>query len=211
MRTKIAWGLMTFLSLGIVLFASRYLTLNPDAFFPEQRATYLAHEAGLIAHIVGAMLALALGPFQFLQGLRTRHRTLHRWMGCGYLTGVLLGGVGGLYMAPFAYTGWVTGLSFGILAVLWLTTGALAYRHIRRGAVREHEHWMMRNFALTLAGVMLRVQSPLLSWLGLDFAVAYQIVAWSCWLPNLLVAEWLIRRRQPATPRWRATSAQVAK
>jgi len=50
-------------------------------------------------------------------------------------------------MAPFAYTGSVTG------------------------------RWMMRNFALTLAGVMLRVESPLLSGLGLDFAVAYQIVA----------------------------------
>ena len=85
MRTKIGWGLMTFLSLGIVLVVSRYLTLNPAVFFPEQRAVYLAHTTGIVTHIVGGMLALGLGPFQFLQRLRTKRPSVHRWLGRGYL------------------------------------------------------------------------------------------------------------------------------
>ena len=66
MRTKIGWGLMTFLSLGIVLLVSRYLTLNPDVFFPQQRAVYLAHMTGIMTHVVGGILAL----LQYSQWLR---------------------------------------------------------------------------------------------------------------------------------------------
>ena len=44
-------------------------------------------------------------------------------------------------------------------------------------------------------GVMLRLQLPILSSV-LDFAVAYQIVAWTAWVPNLLIAEWLLRSQR---------------
>ena len=118
MRNKIGWGLMTFLSLGIVLVASRYLTFNPAVFFPEQRTVYLAHTAGIVTHVVGGMLALGLGPFQFLSGLRTKHPTIHRWIGRVYLVGVLIGGIAALYMATFAYTGAMASLGFGALALL---------------------------------------------------------------------------------------------
>ena len=49
--------------------------------------------------------------------------------------------------------------------------------------------------ALTLAAVTLRIYLPLM--LGVfhwSFHSAYIAVAWLCWVPNLLIAEWLIRR-----------------
>ena len=207
MRTKIGWGLMTLLSLGIVLVVSRYLTLNPAVFFPEQRAVYLAHTTGIVTHIVGGMLALGLGPFQFLRGLRTKRPSVHRWLGRGYLLGVLLGGTAGLYMATFAYTGVVASVGFGALALLWLLTGALAYRAIRQGNVNTHRRWMVRNFALTFAAVTLRLQLPFLA-AGFGFDVGYMIVAWSCWAPNLLLIEWFLNRRQQVVQR--QSSARMA-
>lgn len=68
---------------------------------------------------------------------------------------------------------------------------------------------MIRNYALTYAGVTLRIWLPLLLLTplgvaqftggGFDFeaafANAYAAVPFLCWLPNLLFAEWLIRRR----------------
>ena len=60
---------------------------------------------------------------------------------------------------------------------------------------------MTRNYALTFAGVMLRVWSPLSVGMGADFTTAYVIIAWACWIPNLLVAEWIIRRTRPARRR----------
>ncbi len=192
MKKNIGWGTMTFLALGIVLVASRYFTFNPDLFFPQQRAVYLAHQTGILAHIAGGSLALALGPFQFLQRLRARRPQVHRWLGRFYLLGILLGGAAGLYMATFAYAGMITRLGFSALAILWLATGFLAYRTIRAGQVAAHRRWMMRNFALTFAAVTLRLEMPLLMALWGDVA-GYQMVAWLCWLPNLLVIEGVIR------------------
>lgn len=186
---------MTFLALGIALLVSRYLTLNPDVFFPQQRAIYIAHRTGILTHVVGGMLALALGPFQFLSGLRARRPVIHRWIGRGYLVGVLLGGLAGLYMATFAYTGAIARGGFSILALLWLMTGALAYLRIRGGDPSAHRRWMVRNFALTFAAVTLRLQMPFLA-IGFGGEMGYRIVAWSCWIPNLLIVEWFLRREQ---------------
>jgi hypothetical protein len=74
---------------------------------------------------------------------------------------------------------------------------------------------MIRNVALTYAAVMLRlwigvlmgVQSP---WITSEasadaaFANAYAAVPFLCWLPNLVVAEWLVRRRDLPTLRMTA-------
>jgi uncharacterized membrane protein YozB (DUF420 family) len=102
---------------------------------------------------------------------------------------------------------------FGLisLAILWLWTGAMAYRSIRNGDVKSHREWMIRSFALTFAAVMLRLwlgiliatQMPFLQTRyagGFDalFVEAYRVVMWLCWVPNLIIAEWIIQRRREA-------------
>lgn len=161
-------------------------------------------QAAFYAHIVAGGLALVAGPFQFWRGLRDRHREVHRWIGRGYLAAVAIAGVAGLVIAPFSEAGLAGFVGFGALAVLWLATAWRAYRAIRAGDVPSHRAWMMRNFALTYAAVTLRL------WLGVllgvqalpggfdfeaAFANAYGVVPFLAWLPNVVVAEWLIRRR----------------
>ena len=65
-----------------------------------------------------------------------------------------------------------------------------------------HRRWMTLNFALAFAGVMLRLWIPVSIASGIPFDVAYPVVAWLCWVPNLVVAEVLFRaslRSQAAT------------
>jgi uncharacterized membrane protein len=205
---KIGWGVMTFLAALVFLYAGSYLTLNPDNYFPEQKLVYMLHTTGLLMHIVGAMLAVILGPFQFLPRSRSRRfLNVHRWLGRTYLIAVLVGGLGGLYMAPLSYGGLPTHLGFASLGILWLFSGWKAYRHIRRKEIESHREWMMRNYALTFAGVMLRLWMPLSGAVGFEFLPSYLVVAWLCWVPNLLVAEWMIRRRRAGLQR--ATTAQL--
>jgi uncharacterized membrane protein len=193
---KIGWALMLFLSLMLFLLAGRYLSLDPEVYFPEQRLVYVAHTTALIMHIVGAMLAIIIGPFQFLPGIRKgRFLNIHRWLGRTYLLGVLFGGLGGLYMAQFAHGGIISRLGFAGLGLLWLYSGFRAYKHIRNKEIEQHREWMTRNYALTFAGVMLRLWVPTFTSVGVDFLTAYVIIAWLCWVPNLLVAEWIIQRR----------------
>ncbi len=194
------WGLMLLLSLAVVAYAGAILVTRA---FPSELAPSLqVHGFAISLHIVGAILALALGPFQFLARSRGWHPTVHRWMGRLYLLGVLTGGTSGLYLAPFSYGGPTTHVAFGGLGVLWLATGLLAYRAIRARRIEEHRRWMTRNFALTLAGVMLRLWMPGLLAGGVPFDAAYPVVAWLSWIPNLLVAEAVARvarRRRVAT------------
>lgn len=200
---KIGWVILLLFATSPVLVSTGYLTMNPDLFpFIQQKAVYTAHLAMLMTHIVGAMLAILIGPFQFLPGIRKgRWLKVHRWLGRTYLLSVLFSGLSGLYMAQFAYGGVITELGFGALACLWLYTGSRAYWHIRHKEIEQHRQWMIRNYALTFAGVMLRVWTPVSVSLGADFTTAYIIISWACWVPNLFVAEWIIRRTLPARRR----------
>lgn len=93
-------------------------------------------------------------------------------------------------MSTLAFGGLAAKLGFACLALLWLYTGFQAFRAIRRGAVVEHRRWAVRNVSLTLAAVTLRIYLPLSIAAGIPFALAYPFIAWLCWVPNLLVAEW---------------------
>jgi uncharacterized membrane protein len=141
---------------------------------------------------MGALLA---GPWQFSLRLRQRNLSLHRWLGRYYLLSVALGSIAGLAMAVVSEEGLPTHLGFATLGVLWFATGLQAYRKIRAGGIEAHRRWMVRNFALSLAAVTLRNELPLMLFaLHWSFHVSYITVSWLCWIPNLLVAEWMIRR-----------------
>jgi hypothetical protein len=115
-------------------------------------------------------------------------------MGRAYLgIGVLLGGLSGLYVAAFAFGGLVAKLGFFCLAVLWLYTGLRAFLAIRRNDVTEHRKWIARNFSLTLAAITLRIYLAASMIAGIPFALAYPVIAWLAWVPNLLVAGWVFR------------------
>ncbi len=189
--SNLLWWLMLLSSAGVVVYGTRYfLALPPDAHF----ARYIVP---LRLHIAGGIGALLAGPWQFSQKLRARALNLHRWLGRFYLLEVALGSIAGFAMAMVSEQGLPTHLGFGILAALWFFTGLQAYRMVRKGNIVAHREWMIRNFALTLAAVTLRVQMPfmmvVLHW---PFARTYIIVSWLCWVPNLIIAECMIRRQR---------------
>ncbi|NUT59449.1 MAG: DUF2306 domain-containing protein [Agromyces sp.] len=210
--TRAGWAWVVLSSLAIAAFAVvPYLTASLadlSASGAGVADTYAGLpaivQAAFYAHIAAGGLALVAGPLQFWRGLRDRYRVVHRWIGRSYLAAVAIAGVSGLVIAPFSEAGLAGSVGFGTLAVLWLVTAWRGYRAIRARDVASHRAWMMRNFALTYAAVTLRL------WLGLliglqaipgdldvdaAFANAYGVVPFLAWLPNLVVAEWLIRRR----------------
>lgn len=97
-----------------------------------------------------------------------------------------------------------TRLGFSSLAVFWFYSGMMAYIAIRSGNIKSHQQWMIRCYALTLAGVTLRLQLGVFQEIfELDFDESYDIGAWFSWIPNLVLAEWLfiqspLRKAAPA-------------
>jgi uncharacterized membrane protein len=183
------WTLCLILCLGVVAIASQYYFHRPSGHFGE-------HYPLLLGHIIGGSIALLLGPWQFSRRLRQRHLSLHRWMGRIYLLGVALGSLAGFASSFFSQGGMPTHFGFGILAVLWFFTGWMAYHYARTSRIAQHREWMIRNFSLSLAAVTLRQYLPFMLFvMHWPFLRAYVPISWLCWVPNLLIAEWLIRRR----------------
>jgi uncharacterized membrane protein len=199
------WVIMTLACVAIVNYASQYLTFDPEVYFPQQREPYLQHEFALGVHVLSGILALLIGPFQFVGRLRRRFVRVHRFMGATYVASATALGVTGLILAPTAYTGLVASAGFTVLDLAMLFTTWTAVRMIVAGRYGEHRRWMIRSFSLIMAGVMLRVWSPLyyaVAGVGLvdfSFETAYAAIAWLCWVPNLLLAIWFTRRPAAVT------------
>jgi uncharacterized membrane protein len=204
---RAGWAVMTLLALSITARAAPYLSGNPDTFFDQQRLTYMAHLTPLMLHVGGAVVALSLGPWQFVRGLRSRWPLVHRLIGRVYVLAVLATGVGGLLLAPTTHTGRLAGLAFALLALGTLASTTMAFVAIRRGQISRHRQWMTRSYAFIFTGASFRLWVFLLSVLGLSFDTAYVVSAWIAWPINLAVAEMLLRRRR--RPSRRAASAHM--
>lgn len=166
-----------------------------EALYPEPlRESFLARPWGIASHSLFGPLALALGPFQFLEASFARRPALHKKLGWLYVLGAFGTGLSGLAMSCFAYTGAVAGVGFAGMAAALLVTTAVGLVAIRRGDVARHRRWMLASFALIFSAVTFRLWAPLLALAFDDFARAYPWIAWISWVPNLAWATWYARR-----------------
>lgn len=156
-------------------------------------------------HISCGGLALLIGWAQFSERLRVKRMKLHRSIGKVYVLAVLFSSLAGLFIALFADGGMISVFGFGLLALCWLYTDVKGYMAIRQLNIPQHRRWMIRSYALAFAAVTLRIYLPLSTAVfHLPFLPAYRTISWLCWIPNLFIAEGLIRRaaigpERPAT------------
>ena len=148
------------------------------------------------AHITFGGLALLIGWTQFSEKLRRKNVSLHRNLGRIYLICVLISGISSLYIAYYATGGLVTTLGFAALGIIWLLTSLRAYLEIKNGSKRKHQKFMTYSFAACFAAVTLRIWLPILTAFTDDFVIAYKIVAWLCWVPNIIVARYMVKKQR---------------
>ena len=153
-------------------------------------------------HAIFASVALLIGPWQFLKGLRTCHPRVHRYLGRVYAASLLIAALDALWIAPHAFGGAESAWGFGLLAVGWLITTSMGIVSIRKGRISQHREWMIRSYALTAAAITLRIYLVAIPVLHLQFATAYPLISWLCWVPNLIFAQvWIL---------WTAHSREMA-
>lgn len=163
-------------------------------------ARFFAAPLPIVVHILGAGLYALLGAFQFATGYRRRLLGWHRAAGRVLVVTGLLVGLSGLWMTLFypraAGTGdllYVFRLVFGSAMVVSIVLG---YTTIRRGDVVGHRAWMMRAYALGLGAgtqVLTGMSESLI--VGHRDALSGALSMGAGWVINLIVAEWIIRRR----------------
>lgn len=117
-------------------------------------------------------------------------------MGRLYGVAILISGIGALAMTPANNGGLAAKLGFGLLAVMWLGITGNSVRLAMARRIGAHRRWMIRSFSLTFAAVTLWLYLAPMMLAGMSCGEAIPILAWACWVPNLVIAEWLLARRE---------------
>lgn len=160
-------------------------------------------KTGFHMHIVFGALALFIGWVQFIPALRHKSLNTHRIIGKTYIFSVLLSSIAGISSSFFANGGTAVFLGLFTVGWIWFITALLGYKYAREQKISLHKDMMMYNYAATFGGVTLRIWLPLLLNYSGDFNWSYGIVAWLSWIPNLMVAHWIVindRKRLRAIP-----------
>ena len=188
------------LAAALLWFVGRKMHYFVDYSLASYTDYYWPRRAGLVFHLAGGVLAITAGLVQIWLGLTNRVSTIHRVIGKVYAAAVLVGSLGGFYLAltipdHLPYRAGLLGLN-----VAWLLTTGMALYAIRTRRIQQHREWMLRSYTVTFAFVTFRlVSSWLRPWLQVaDDAVADDIdtlMAWACWAVPLLLAEPLIQLR----------------
>ncbi len=208
---QISWVIMTLFALFLFSITVPYWSFRSNINFllvKQAVVHYIPWRTAFYIHILGGMLAISIGPFQFVKALRRKFMSAHRLMGKIYVTAILcLAAPTGLYMALFAQGGLWGSIGFVIMSLLWFTTTYLAYKRIREYDVIAHQKWMIRSYAVTFSAVTLRLWVPILSiYTNIDHDFIIIITAWISWFFNLLFAETIIaltlnsKTLKPQTP-----------
>lgn len=167
----------------------------------EPLPSLAAHPWSFRVHALFGAVALLAGLPQFLPAPTVRRARWHRILGRVYALAVVVSASGGLVLATGPGVGLGDRLGFATLGVLWIVSTIAGVHGAIAGRRAEHRRHMMRSFGLACAAITLRLQLLALELLSLPFAEFYPWVAWSCWLPNLLAAEWIARHRDGRTCR----------
>lgn len=147
-------------------------------------------------HVFTSIFSVIAGFTQFSKSLLWTK--VHRIVGMVYVICVLVfAAPSGLIMGLVANGGWGSITAFVLLAILWWYFTFMALRTVKRKQFEQHAKYMYLSYALTLSAITLRlwkycIVNFIYEMPPMDL---YRLVAWIGWVPNLLIACWLISRK----------------
>ena len=176
----------------------RYFPFSSTASFLQIKQTEVTSFSYYLpvfyTHVYASMFCLLAGFTQFNRSILKRQKTLHRGLGYLYIVTVLVfSAPTGFVMGWHANGGWIAISFFMILAVLWwwFTFKALVYA--KQKNFIAHRNFMIRSYALALSAITLRIWKVVLVYFFQPAPMdVYVIIAGLGWVPNLLVAEYII-------------------
>jgi uncharacterized membrane protein len=193
--------------------AFRLTELASNAEITPDNARFFASPLPVVLHIVSVIIYSILGAFQFAPSFRRRRRVWHRRVGQLLIPSGFMAALSGLWMThfyalPASDSDILYGLRlfFGWFMIMSLVFGVVA---IGQRKFVQHGAWMIRAYAIGLgAGTQVFTHLPLLLFPFDNIEIPRAVAMGAGWVINLIVAEWLIRKR--LAPQTRTTSVAVS-
>lgn len=183
--------------------ALKYLDWSPETF---QR--FWPNRVLLALHIVGAGVALLVGPIQFIPALRRAVPKLHRVIGWTYVIAVLVSTPFAIRLATYSTCSLCVAPFVAWGSVTMLVTAAALITALR-GSYRAHQDFMIRSCVLMYGFVLVRLDGHLIGTpLELPLASGASrnpMLIWLAWTVPLLLVEvrvsWIPAVRRAFRPR----------
>jgi len=178
-----------------------YTSFRDDVQFLVLKQDYVHNtvwKTAFYIHVFSAVAALLAGFTQFSPQLLRENPKVHRLIGKIYVTNILfINFPVGLIMGVCANGGLPGKTAFLLLDALWFYFTWKAFMCAKNKRYVDHKNYMIRSFALTFSAITLRTWKLILSNLfAIDLAELYIIDAWLGFVPNLLIAEIIIRKNK---------------
>ncbi|KRT16896.1 hypothetical protein ASU31_04215 [Pedobacter ginsenosidimutans] len=198
----VAWLLFfAYFFMLMIQITLRYIPMSSEVSFLQIKQTEVsgikAYLPIFYIHVYSAIFVLLAGFTQFNPKILAKYPKIHKWLGYLYAGFVLLlAAPSGIFIGWFANGGLMAKTSFIILGVLWFWFTLRAILFILKREIIAHKKFMYRSFALATSAITLRLWKVILVYLFHPAPMdVYQIIAWLGWIPNLLIAEWLIKKK----------------
>src|SRR5258708_5405373 len=191
---------LAFFSFLMIRLTIPYAALHSDVDFLRTKQTIYSVPGwrnSFYIHVFTSCFVLIAGFTQFNPWLLRNLRRVHRLMGWIYLVTVTtISGPAAFIMALYANGGLPARASFTLLAILWVAFTIYAGYYAVRRKFQLHGAYMFRSYALTLSALTLRAYTYLLSFTAIHASARdiYITTTWLSWVPNLILAEILIRK-----------------
>ena len=200
MTKKVPWIITAVLATIVGLYPFTYFFINRKFGLLQSKSDALLANVfwniGFYMHITLGGIALLIGWTQFSVRLRTNKLKLHRRIGKVYVIAALISSLTSIYIALYATGGIIASLGFICLGFIWFCTTLKAYIEIKKGRIENHQKMMIYSYAACFSAVTLRIYLPILVIIFHDFIKAYLLVAWLCWIPNMIVAWFTVKQLQ---------------
>lgn len=192
----------------------RLVQLGGGAEVTLDNARFFAAPLPLVLHVLSASVYCVLGALQFSPSFRRRRPGWHRGAGRLLVPLGLVAALSGLWLTQFYPPADHDGpliyparLVVGSAMVVSICLGVAA---IRQRDIARHRAWMMRGYALGFgAGTQVLAIVPWMLFVGPPYGLSRDLLMVAAWIINVVVAEWLLRRRPSPSAQARATGGAM--
>lgn len=182
----------------LVLLSLPYIHFEPNVEFlgTKQLIYYIdLWRISFYVHVFASPIVILTGLFQFSRWIVRKSPKIHRGLGYAYVATVLLiSAPSALVMSFYANGGRVAQTSFVLLTFVWIITTLLSFLKAKKGDFISHTKWNIRSYALTLSAVTLRFYAYMFDVFEVRMGPkeTYILLAYMSWIPNLIIAQFLI-------------------
>jgi len=193
----IVWIIVVLLGIRLVAIALAYFSFESDYEFLLLKQDLLHNitwKVAFYAHLAGGSAAVLTGTALFFTKWIKPSSKPHKILGKIYFISIMfVGGPTGLYLGFYAEAGYLATIGFIGMSTAWMLPTFVSVYKISKGDVIGHHKWIIRSYSMTLAGVTLRIMTPLgIYFLGWSYDTTFIITAYVPWMFNLGIAELVI-------------------